>query len=941
MLVGQFTYATVAEPGPYSDASGWKVTEVVPNPEGLRTWVEKAAGPLGTFSPQTIPLLATEAEIRALPRRMRLDAADRQAALLNQVNAGRSNDHRDSSFTHGLLVQVQDGVGIDDLRPAQLWHSTAWLQPQDAAQVRAARLSADPDFAAGVPRSTPVEGDWANEKNLALLLLSILEGGWSGNSSAVSHVALVDPTGDRTARWADFLGRHVTVGAAWTNLGFSTHETALAGRAASLAGLRVIGLPEAESDGVRRSFGTSWVVLDPTQPVPAPAVPAGRTEPGWELGGGRWVPLGAWAQLAERLTLLDEMGLGSIAELLNRIEIDCAGSSDSRPLWALPAALLVAGEQVRELLSQVLPEAADLVRKHFPPNLTVPTATKDALLRALAVHSAAPVEAFADILRSADAGRGQADAAIEGYLTALWGVQTDGSAPAWVSDQGPLPWLPQDAAPSPELADRLLSGLPGRLAWSQALPDDPDRTVRILAGTQATGRLSSAAQVRMLACVYEVFARWELADRPPVATVVAPQLASVMLRTLQEGTPVAGDGWPVLRPAVFETVGRGLQDLLTAGWQLTAPVARWLDQQCGPLPTERESLERMSLLDLGRAGFAVRAAGGTSPTEVVRCATVLRDCLPPSPPQSVEWWLGALRFALGPQAGLEDVQWLLSVLAGRGVQLPAAGIAESLVRGQALDAQAARLAGWALGPAVPQGIESRFPGLATQLACRAELPATGEVGGDPRWARKLSALAEIVAQPDCRLRAWALPRLAADLLAVSAPLAVAGRWPWSRDPVQVLAGQWAAGFDLLDAASAGQQPRRLELARSLFVRALVAEQLSIRRRPSADPAGEFLIGRPDQGRDEWQVESLLHRLIDGVDRSDKQQWVADVRAEAVRACAAVPGAQPGLASEVQAMVEQNAAAIALGALGSRLPWGRVRSARTVPPDGEAWDTWNR
>lgn len=950
MLIGQFTYATVAEPGPYSDTSGWKVARVSGDAQALRPWVEKAARPLGTFSPQTIPLLATDAEIQALPRRLRLEISDAEhVALLHQINAGRSNDHRDSSFTHALLVRPEAGNGLDRLRPAQLWHSSAWLCPRDANQVRAAELLPNPDFSAGVPRSQPVEATWVTDKNLALLLLSILEAGWSGRSGAVCRVALVDPSGAETVRWVDFLGRHVTVGATWTGLGFSTHETALDGRAAALSGLRIIGLPESESDSVRRSFGRDWVVLDPRQPVGPPSQVEGQGL-GWQYAGGRFVPLGAWAQLAERLTLLDEMGMGSIAELLDRIEIECAGSSDNRPLWALPAGLLIADEPVRQLLGQVLGDAVDLVRKHFPPGLAASADTRDTLLKAVAEHSAEPIEAFADMLRSADAAQGQADAVVEGYLRALWGAGPDGSVPDWVNQTGPLPWLPQESAPSPALADRLLAGLPGLLAWSGALPDDPDRTERIatgpdgIAGPGPAPRLAAGAQVRILACVAELFARWGLADRPPISTVIAPRLVSVMMQTLRAGTPVAAGGWPVLPPSVFEAIAAQLQDWLAGGGQLTAPVVNWLDQQCGPLPADRTALVSMSRLDLDRARYAMRAAGTALPADavVLRCATVLRDALPPTPPQPVDWWLGALRFALGPQAALEDVQWLLSVLAERGVQVPTTPIAEALVRGYQWDPAAAAFAGWALGSAVAQRIETTFPGLATQQACRPELPVSPDLAGDQRWARELSALAEMAGQPDCPLRTWALPRLAADLLLLAAPLAVSGRWPWTRDPAPVLVGQWAAGFELLDRGTAGQQARRLDLASALFVRSLIAEQLSGRTRYPQDPAGQFLIERIDPGKDEWRVESLVSRLVAGVERADKQQWVDEVRAEAKRACAAVPGAPDWLAPNVATMVEQNAPTIALGAFGSRLPWGRARSQRPAgQAEGDPWVTWNR
>ncbi len=883
MLVGQFSYATVAEPGPYSDADGWKVKQVIPE-NVSQAWVESATGALGSFLPASLPLLATAEQLDALPRRLRLQVyPDAYAVLLHQVSSGQSHRHRDSSFTHALLVHLEQGQGIGEIRPADLWGDALWLRPVGAEEVSAARL--DPALAPTTPPGPDVDGVWLDEPDLALLLLAVLGQGLAGQTPG--RVAMIDPTGGLTATWVAFLSRYLTPGAAWTALPFSTHERSVEANVAQLRELRVIGIPPEEADGARRVLGEEWVVLDPVNP---PALRDGT----WAFDRGRTVRLGRWAQLAESLSALPMLQMPSGPELLVDAEAGWAGSADDQPRWALPAALLTGPDEVLSAMRGVARSAADLAATTWPAAVRMPAGKQQALIASFTRFADDPTTAFAAILRSADrpdTPPGAVDVLLDGYLRAMW----DPTRVKWVSDPGPLPWLPQHLVAGAELSAALLAELPGWVGWTGREGSTPAQRVRLLSGLVALGF------------------RWSWWDRPELADPIRT-LLEAMTGTLLVGRGPVDGSWPALPPPLLAQVTAGLIELTRrdpASLRLPPSALRWLDGQLGPLQVRRP-LPAWSLLDLERADTG--------------SAVVLRSALG-QPEWPAAQWLDTLArngVRIEPAALLEVIEaaWTLRC------PIPALGMGELYLARQPLGATGHDFAVWLQQTAAAGGdLAGQFRSVLVHAACRPHPPEPGRLMGIPGFADEVRTLAWPGLATVGPLRDSAEHRLALDLLAVDAR--DAAETDWARvlgrtDVGSMLRSRWPAAYqELARTTPAG----RRALAASLLTRALVHNEAGLAASSLGsghqDPVGRVLCHRPDPQTEDWQVEAWVRELLQDCDRATRVQWVADVRTEAAAAADLLLGRIRVRASEqtdfrdnLMAMVDDNAAKLALGTIGS-------------------------
>ena len=893
MLLGQFTYATVPEPGPYSDADGWKVQQVLAQGD-VRNWVENATGALGSFLPESVPLLATDAQLDALPRRLRLQVyPDGYSVLLHQVSAGQSHRHRDASFTHALLVGVSAGQGIGEIRPADLWDSPLWLRPVGAEQVSAARL--DRVLPPVLP-GPDVDGVWLDEPELALLLLAVLGGGLAGQ--VPGRVALVDPTGGLTAGWVAFLSRYLTPGAAWTALPFSTHERSVEANLAQLRELRVVGIPPEEADGARRVLGEEWVVLDPTQP---PALLDGT----WTFDRGRVVRLGPWAQLAESLSALPMLDLPSGPELLADATPGWAGSADDQPRWALPAALLTGPDEVLSAMREVARSAADLAALTWPAAVHMLAGQQQALIASFTRFADDPTAAFSAILRSADRSgtpAGAVDVLLDGYLRAMW----EPSRTAWTGDSGPLPWLPQHIVPGPQLSALLVSDLPGLLGWSWRDEATPTQRVRLLSGVVSLGF------------------RWSWSDRSELREPVRT-LLEAMTGTLLVGRGPVDGSWPSLPPLLLARVVATVTELLRrdpGALRLPPSALRWLDRELGPLDVHRP-LHAWTLLDLERAA----AVDPRDPEAgAAGAAAVLRQALG-QPEWPAAGWLDALHrggVRIGPPALREVIEaaWTMRC------PIPALGMGELYLARQPLGGADHDFAVWlqqAAGAAADPSRPTRSVSL--HADCGPQPPSPGRLMGIPAFAEEVRTLARVGLSAGGPLRDSAESRLAVDLLAVDARDAADTDWArllGRADVGSALRPRWPVAYQQLSRTTPAG---RRALASSWLARALLHNEADLAvgalRHGHQDPVGRVLCHRPDPQTEDWQVEAWVRELLQDCDRAARVQWVAGVRSEASAAAELLFRRirvrsidQAGFRENLMAMVDDNAAKLALGTIGS-------------------------
>ena len=542
MLLGQFTYARGASHGPAATPD-WAVTGVLPETAVLDlNLVRAATRPLAGFAATELPLLATNAELDALPRRLRLDRLDEdRVALTQQVCAGYDDDHHPTWLAHGLLVELHP-TPMNDVRPGDLWGSPGWLHPTDRNEVQDAQLL--PGF--GRPAAA---GDWTPDPNLMSLVLTVLE-----NAAGIGRIAFVDRSGAETARWVRMVGNFLTPWVAWC-LPFSTSEDG----SVDTEGLRVVGVSSAgalAARGAQAALGPDWLVLDPMNPPTFQASPAG-----WRLPDGRWLPMGGWAAFA--VQLFADLGADRVRALIDE---QTAWLEDTgHPLFALPVAVLLADSSLFSTRSPLRRTAAVLAAASWPTGLTIEPEHRASLSAALTRSHPDPVGVATMLVRSADAGPSPApncDDALETYLEAIFTRPIDGRG--WTASTESLPWLPELVRPGPELLERWLERLPVRIGWLLG-PTDP------------------IAVARGLSTVMELARRWQSLDHPTVLLQFAPRLAEAVALTVTAGTPVVDGRWPLLPPAVATAVAQ----LMTPYYE--SPSSRdpvpaalyWMDAQYG------------------------------------------------------------------------------------------------------------------------------------------------------------------------------------------------------------------------------------------------------------------------------------------------------------------------------------------------------------------------
>ena len=586
MLWGQFTWADVPGPGPFAVEPGWKVTAVTAEAGPLDpSVVERAAAALAEFTPAELPLLATPAELDALPRRLRLESIGTGTTVLTQqVSCGYAGDHQPSWFAHGLVFSRAPGIA--GVRPGELWDSPDWLRPVDSAEVAAARPA--PGFGAA---ATPVTGRWKAAAELVPLMLSLLENA-AGSGGPMSRIAIVDATGAEAAQWVRFLGRFLSTGAAWS-VPFSTVEQT----ASSVDRLRIVGVPKP------LPLGADWVVVDPARPpsfVPGPVA-------GWRLSDGRWLPRGPWATFAAELAA--DLGVERLQDLIDE-QTEWAGTSaDHRPLWALPVAVLLAESSLFSTRSPQRRAAAILAASWWPEQLVTDPGRRATLAAALTRSHPEPMLVATMLLRGADRDErqeaGEADALLEVYVDGLLGP--DGRS--WMIGTGPLPWLPVNVRPSSSLRARWSERLPGRIG---GMPNPRD----------------AVEVTRLLTVVVNLAERWSALDHPTLSAQVAPRLAAAMAETLLNGFPVVEGRWPLLPRPVADLIAEVLVRALDVPASRDPVVAalHWMDAQFGPVDLDAagQNFQFATALDVART--AALAIGGRSDRDVatIRTAQAIR-----------------------------------------------------------------------------------------------------------------------------------------------------------------------------------------------------------------------------------------------------------------------------------------------------------------------------
>src|SRR3954451_14024179 len=186
MLRAQFTYTASSKAGVWEKGAGWKIQSVTgapgldPVPEDI---IRRAARTVGGFVPPTLPELPTQADVDALPRRLRLDLLGGNLACLSHVvAAGPDYSGRPNFFAHGLVLALGDEADAGGvLRPADLWGADFWLRPFGPEAVE----SSSPDGSLADLRRGPLDEaalerftrDHPNQRDLVLAAFERYVGG--------------------------------------------------------------------------------------------------------------------------------------------------------------------------------------------------------------------------------------------------------------------------------------------------------------------------------------------------------------------------------------------------------------------------------------------------------------------------------------------------------------------------------------------------------------------------------------------------------------------------------------------------------------------------------------------------------------------------------------------------------------------------------------------
>ena len=591
MITAQYTYTTTDGVGVLGGATyGWKVKEakaVGPHqlPEDDLRW---ATGRLGVFPAVAIPSLATQEQIRRLPRTVRLEISD--SGLLNLTHrapAGKEATGRPNLFVHGVLLRRGDGPTLADdstgapLRPCDLLAAAEWLEPVGVEAVNDARLADPPSPAA---RQTVAEAamEWfSDHRGAQAILLAGFEEACRTNKTLV--VVADEP--EAGAACVHQLQTVLLAEAAWA-LPFSTYESLSSGSTAAslLQGVRLVVVPRQDKEAAGGLDGV--ILLD----VGAPRA----FQDGQWLVGDTSVPVGPWTSFWMQVisAALDD----EVMEALDWLGLACGHSADQVPLWGAPAAFLLLSDDDALCIDGLLAQAVGLAIQEAPTELAIPENIKQQFLARSGAVSQAGLGKMTEQLASLDsrwrpgATSVLADMLYSAYLAA-WIEADSGRGQAW---------LPKRVQLSP---DALAMFMGSSLRRATALLE--------------TGSMAEAAELATWAL--------DLADRNGVRTAadcqpieasvrallmvlinaVAQMLSSGQAAVLSWLKPVPVFAWDLAFAELVTDliVQNGLDDPKWAG--SVYPLFQWLDGSGVDFAqvTSPEQLGTMADVDLARATF--------------------------------------------------------------------------------------------------------------------------------------------------------------------------------------------------------------------------------------------------------------------------------------------------------------------------------------------------
>lgn len=571
MLRGQFTYTATSQAGVWDRTPGWKIQSAVGTP-GSPTMseqlVRRAARNIGGFLPPAVPELATRAHVDGLPRCLRLDVVDDDLVCLSHlVAAGPDYSGRANFYAHSLLVTLEDQEADEEgfLRPADLWGAEFWLRPLGSRDVEATQ----PDEAMSRLQRGPLHEGSLDEfmrtrPNQRDMVLAAFERRLLGGGPLV----LVTDDPESVVQWLRLIGQLLLPSTAW-RLPFSTYERAMDTQTPGRWPFALVGVPVSDAATALQLPGAHFAVLQDGEAPQRAGV--GR----WAMPGRSELVAGPWSRLAESVVLTGL--LSAVAEKLDDLAIEVGSSTVDRPLWALPAAVLMLEDLPFDELAA---DAAELVLAHWPPRLAAGKRTTDLLFRHLREHIDAAV--------LADALRARAGATFDNVVTQLLYLE-------------PL----REALSSPDAYRRLAPTLPAEMpplmpAVRADLDDSVAEALRWVAGA---GELAPRALLQIAAFTggegQHSGRIIELAKQLLVPRLLDPDIDPVALAWPQLPLWL----WDALRPALAVELAEG--DHLP-GRAFAPPVYGWL----GRLPRPRGDLDvavlrAMDATALERSAFAV------------------------------------------------------------------------------------------------------------------------------------------------------------------------------------------------------------------------------------------------------------------------------------------------------------------------------------------------
>jgi hypothetical protein len=610
VLRGQYTYTATSRAGVWDQGAGWKVQSVAtvpgqaPVPEGV---VRSAVRHIGGFVPPALPELASQADVDALPRCLRLDELDQGLACLSHVvAAGPDYSGRPNFYAHGLLLDPAEEE-VDEqgfLRPADLWDAELWLRPLGTQAVEVS----EPDARLRHLERGPLDADaletfTRRHPNQRDLVFAAFE----------RHIQLGPPlvvVGDQAesvAQWVRLLGLLLLPATAW-RLRFSTYERLRDATTAAGWPFAVVGVPTADAGIADRLPGAQFTVLHDDRP------PGQAGLHRWALGDGTALTAGRWAQLAE--TVVAAGLLPEVVQQIDALAIECGDSTAAQPLWALAAAVLL----LDDLPAELIRDAAELALEHWPTDAALGRSTTEVLLARLSAWISPPSR-VAEVLLA----RSSPTNTMATQLAVL----------------GPVREALADPGAYEKLGSTLITSVPPLDPAARHDLDD------VLADALAWVPLAGASAPRALLAIAALVdrERSEPGLRTRAADLARTWLAPAMLA---EGAdplasawpPVPGWLWIELRSALSEALELGRHE---PGLGLPAAVHRWLGG-----------------LSLPRGPLSAPALAATGPVEWERAANSVFRARPrpaaPSPLELAAYFLAAVHSSPITE-GLPEDRW--------------------------------------------------------------------------------------------------------------------------------------------------------------------------------------------------------------------------------------------------------------------------------------------